>query len=56
MIDTLSHKVWKIKNKKQKNDTYMKIKILRKQEKQECRRKQDEKKCLKYKNDIHNIH
>ena len=33
----------------------MKIKILRKQEKQECRRKQDEKKCLKYKNDIQDI-
>ena len=54
MIDTLSHEVWKIKTKKQKKDTYIKITIPRKREKQECRQKQNEKKCLKYKNDIHN--
>ena len=46
----------KIKMEKQKYNTYMKIMIPRKREKQECRQKQNEKKCLKYKNDIHNIH
>ena len=54
-IDTLVHKVWKIKTKKQKKDTYIKITIPRKREKQECRQKQNEKKCLKYKNDIRDV-
>ena len=55
MIDTLSHEVWKIKSKKQKKDTYMKITIPRRREKQEWRQKQNKKKCLKYKNDIRDV-
>ena len=53
--DTLLHKVWKIKTKKQKKDTYMKITIPRRREKQEWRQKQNYRKCLKYKNDIRDV-
>ena len=52
--DTLVHKVWKIKSKKQKKDTYIKIIIPHRREKQEWGQKQNEKKSLKYKNDMHN--
>ena len=40
---------------KQKYNTYMKIMIPRKREKQEWRQKQNKKKCLKYKNDTQDI-